>query len=131
MTESFFSDHGSLSFHMIHKFAGTTFSLSVPTEFLWLGSHFNHQEKRCRAHFSKSCKKSYFPTTQINGFTYIMSEAVVPSFPLCSCFVHFPKYRWRVLTLVMTACGNFAFNWILCVYSFIQLISLRIKPANW
>ena len=36
VTESFFSDHASLSFHIMHKFAGTIFSLSVATEFLWL-----------------------------------------------------------------------------------------------
>ena len=33
VTESFFSGHASLSFHMMHKFPGTTFSLSVPTKF--------------------------------------------------------------------------------------------------
>ena len=36
MAESFFSGHASLSFHMMHKFPGTIFFLSVPTEFLWL-----------------------------------------------------------------------------------------------
>ena len=36
VTESFFSGHTSLSFHMKHKFPGIIFSLSVPTEFLWL-----------------------------------------------------------------------------------------------
>ena len=30
----FFSGHASLSFHIMIKFPGTTFSLSVPTEFL-------------------------------------------------------------------------------------------------
>ena len=35
-SESFFSGHASLSFHMVLKFSGTTFSLSGPTEFLWL-----------------------------------------------------------------------------------------------
>ena len=34
VVEFFFSDYASLSFHMIIKFPGTTFSLSVPTEFL-------------------------------------------------------------------------------------------------
>ena len=33
--------------------------------------------------------------------------------------------------LVMVASGDFTFNWIFCVYSFSQLISLRIKAANW
>ena len=51
--------------------------------FLWLNIsftiHVNLDEERCRAHFSKYCK-SYFSTTPINSFTYIMSEAAVPSF---------------------------------------------------
>ena len=34
VTDSFFSGHASLSFHMMHKFPRTIFSLSVPTEFL-------------------------------------------------------------------------------------------------
>ena len=34
VAESFLSGHASLSFHMMHKFPGTIFSLSVPTEFL-------------------------------------------------------------------------------------------------
>ena len=34
VNESFFSTHASLSFHMMHKFPGTKFSLSVPIEFL-------------------------------------------------------------------------------------------------
>ena len=42
--------------------------------------HFNLREERCRAHFSKYCK-TYFPTTEINGFTYIMSEEAVLRFP--------------------------------------------------
>ena len=33
-SESFFSGHASLSFHMVLKFSGRTFSLSGPTEFL-------------------------------------------------------------------------------------------------
>ena len=36
VTKSFFSDHTSLSFHMMHKFPGTIFFLSVSTESLWL-----------------------------------------------------------------------------------------------
>ena len=36
VSESFLSGHASLSFHMMHKFPGTIFSLSVPIEFLWL-----------------------------------------------------------------------------------------------
>ena len=34
--ESFFSGNASLSFHMMQKFPGTVFSLSVLTESLWL-----------------------------------------------------------------------------------------------
>ena len=36
-----------------------------------------------------------------------------------------------VLMSVMTACGNFAFNWIFCVYLFSQLICLRTKAVTW
>ena len=36
VTHSFFSGHASLSFHMMHKFPETSFSLSVPIEFFWL-----------------------------------------------------------------------------------------------
>ena len=36
VTESSFSSHASLSFHMMHKFPGKIFFRSVPTEFLWL-----------------------------------------------------------------------------------------------
>ena len=78
VTESFFKDHASSSFYMMHKFPGTIFSLSVPTESLWLqisffdyislAIHFNLHEERCRVHFSKYCK-SYFPITPINRFT--------------------------------------------------------------
>ena len=100
VTESFFSNHASLSFQMMHKIPGTIFSLSVSTEFLWflpLTKHFFYYkfhlyEERCRAHFSKYCK-SYFSTTPINSFTYIMSEAAVPSFTSYSCLEHFQKYR--------------------------------------
>ena len=78
--------------------------LSVPTEFLWLyislTIHLNLHEERCRTRFSKY-SKSYFPTTQINGFTYILSETAAPSFQSYSCSEHFRKYR-----------GNFTFNWI-------------------
>ena len=78
--------------------------LSVPTEFLWLyislTIHLNLHEERCRTRFSKY-SKSYFPTTQINGFTYILSETAVPSFRSYSCSELFWKY-----------CGNFTFNWI-------------------
>ena len=38
-------------------------------------------------HFSKYCM-SFFPTTRINSFTYIMSEATVRSFSSCSCSEH-------------------------------------------
>ena len=33
-SESFFSGHASLSFHMVLTFSGTRFSLSGPTEFI-------------------------------------------------------------------------------------------------
>ena len=55
---------------------------------------FNLDGEICRAHFSEYCK-SYFPTTQINDFSYIMSRAAVPSFPSYSCSEHFRKHRWR------------------------------------
>ena len=100
VTESFSNNHASLSFHMMHKIPGTIFSLSVSTETLWflsLTKHFFYytfhlDEERCRAHFSKYCK-SYFSATPINSFTYIMSEAAVPSFTSYSCLEHFQKYR--------------------------------------
>ena len=34
-TKSFFSDYSFLNFHMMHKFPGTIFALSVPTDFFW------------------------------------------------------------------------------------------------
>ena len=43
-----------------------------------------------KGHFSKHCR-SYFPTAQINGFTYIKSEAGVPSFHSYNCSEHFLK----------------------------------------
>ena len=89
--------HASLSFQMMFKFSGTVFPLSVPTEFfdyISLTIHFNLPEERCRAHFHKYCN-SYFPTTQINSFTYIMSKAVFPSFPSCSCLDYFRKCRLK------------------------------------
>ena len=36
-----------------------------------------------------------FPTTRINGFIYIMPEAIVRNFPSCSCSEYFRKYRWK------------------------------------
>ena len=39
--------------------------------------------------------KGYFPATQINNFTYIMSEAAILSFPSYSCSEHFWKYQWK------------------------------------
>ena len=36
VTKSFFSGHTSLSFHMMQKFPGTTFSLPAPTDFFLL-----------------------------------------------------------------------------------------------
>ena len=125
VTESFFSNHASLSFHMMHKTPGTIFSLSVSTEFLWslpLTKHFfyytfNFDEERCRAHFSKYCK-SYFSTTPINSFTYIMSEAAVPSFTSYSCLEHLQKYRRKSPYVSNELQWKFTFNWIFCVYSF-------------
>ena len=64
LTEPFFSGHTSLSFHMMDKVLGATFSLSLFTEFIWLKYYFNLHEESCRAHFSKYCK-NYFLTTQI------------------------------------------------------------------
>ena len=55
--------------------------------YIFLTIHFNLHEERCRPHFSKYCK-SYFLTTPINGFTYIMLEAAVLSFPSYSCSEH-------------------------------------------
>ena len=102
VTRFFFSGHASISFHMMHEYPGTIFSLSVPTEFLWLHIsffdcifltiHFNIHEERCRTHFSKYCN-SYFPTTQINGLANIMSGSAIPSFPSNSCSENFTKYR--------------------------------------
>ena len=115
MTESFFSGHTLLGFQMMHKFPGTIFSLSVPTEFLCLyisffdyyisltiflslTIYFNLHEERCRANFSKYCKSYFhFPATQMNGFTYIMSEATFRSFSSCSCSKYFREYRRRSL----------------------------------
>ena len=70
---------------------------------------FSLDEEICRAHFSKYCK-SYFPTTQINGFSYTISEADVPSFTSSGCSEYFRKHRWKSPILVMTACGNFTFK---------------------
>ena len=100
VTKSFFSNHASLSFHIMHKFPGIIFlcqfRLNFFDFFLWLNIsftiHVNLDEERCRAHFSKYCK-SYFSTTPINSFTYIMSEAAVPTFTSYSCLEHFQKYR--------------------------------------
>ena len=94
VTKFFFSGHVSLSFHMMHKFPGTIFSLPGPSKFLWSKQYFNLHEERRRTHFSKYCK-SYFPAVQINGSTYVMSEATVPSFPSSSCSEHFRKCRWK------------------------------------
>ena len=128
VTESFFSGHASLRFHMMHKFPGTIFSVSSHWTsliyisffgYIFLTIHFNLHEERCRAHFSKYCE-SYFPTTQINGFTYIMSEAVVPSFPSYSCLEHFPKYR-RKSPYVSNDCQTLLLTGFLCLL--IQLIN--------
>ena len=63
-------------------------------------------------------------------FTYIISEAIVRRFLSCG-FDYNNSTGGEVLMLVMTACGNFAFDWIFCVYSFSELISLGIKASNW
>ena len=39
-TKSFFSDYSFLNFHMMHKFPGTIFALSVPTDFFWRYIYF-------------------------------------------------------------------------------------------
>ena len=125
VTESFFSNHASLSFHMMRKISGTIFSLSVSSEFLWflsLTKHFFYytfhlDEERWRAHFSKYCK-SYFSATLINSFTYIMSEAAVPSFTSYSCLEHLQKYRRKSSYVSNELQWKFTFNWIFCVYSF-------------
>ena len=84
---------------------------SCDQSFVTLASlcHFNVHEESCRAYFSKYCK-SYFPTTRINGFTHIMSEAAVQSFPSCSCSEHFRKYWWKS-PYVSNDC-----LWKLCLY---------------
>ena len=58
--------------------------------------------------------QSYFPTMQINGFTCIMSK-----FSIIQLYRTFSEIPTRVIMLVMTAYGNFTFNWIFYVYSFI------------
>ena len=143
MTESFSSRFIKLSYDAQISW-NIIFSVGS-TKFLWLDisffdycisliisltMHFNLHEERCRAHFSTYCK-SYFLTTQMNDFTYTMSEAAVPSFRHTAFQNIFGNTGRRVLMLVMTVCGNFTFNWIFCVYSFSQLISLRIKRAKW
>ena len=65
-----------------------------PTSLISWFINFNVHEEKYRTHFSKYCK-SYSPTTRINGFTYIMSEATLRSFPSCSCSEHFRKYQWK------------------------------------
>ena len=60
-----------------------------------------------------------------------MSEATAGVFRHAAVQNIFGNTSGRVLMLVMTACGNFAFNWIFCVYSFSELISLGIKASNW
>ena len=125
VTESFFSNHASLSFHMMRKIPGAIFSLSVSTEFLWffsLTKHFFYytfhpDQERWRAHFSKYCK-SYFSATLINSFTYIMSEAAVPSFTSYSCLEHLQQYRRKSPYVSNELQWKFTFNWIFCVYSF-------------
>ena len=56
--------------------------------------------------------KSYFPTTQMNGFT-CMSEATIPSFVSYSCSEHFWKYQWKS-PYVTNDCMPLetTFNWI-------------------
>ena len=99
---------------------------SVSSHWISLTIHFNLQEERCRPHFSKYCK-SYFLTTPINGFTYIMSELRHGCFWNYVCkiiywcllaFHHtapqniFGNTGGRVLISVVTCCGNFTFQLI-------------------
>ena len=44
-----------------------------------------------------------------------MSEAAVPSFPSYSYYDIFGITGGSVLILVMIACGNFTFNWVLTI----------------
>ena len=67
---------------MMHGFPGTIFSLPVLIELLYYNNILISMKKDAE-HIS-DCK-SYFPTTQFNGFTYVMSKAAVPSFPSKNC----------------------------------------------
>ena len=100
VTESFFSGHGSLSFHMIHKFPGTRFSLSVPLNFFDYNNILISMKKDVEYISVNTVELLSYCTTK---WFYIHNvEATVPNFASCSCSKH----------LVMTACENFAFNWI-------------------
>ena len=81
-----------LSFHMMIKFSGTTFSLSVPMNF------FDYNN------ILISMKK---------GIEHISVNTVRTIFLLRGAVQNiFGNTGGRVLMLAMTACGNFAFTWI-------------------
>ena len=116
VTELFFSDHAFLSFIWCINFLEQYFLCQFPlnffdytflslTVFLWL-------------YILISMKKDADHISAINGFPYIMPEAAVRSFPWYTVQNIFGNTGRRALKLVMTACGNFTFNWIFCVYSF-------------
>ena len=48
----------------------------------------------------------------------IMSEALGPNFPSYGAYENIWKHRWKNLILVMTACRNLSFNWVLTVKTF-------------
>ena len=74
----------------MYKFHGTIFSLSVPIEFL--SNNILISMKKDAEHISVNTARA---TTQINGFTYIMSEAA--EFSVISLSQHFRKYQWKSL----------------------------------
>ena len=57
-----------------------------------------------------------------------MSEAAVPSFPSYTYFGIFGMTGESVLILVMTASGNFTFNWVLTAKT--SLFYLLIQLTN-
>ena len=69
-----------------------------------------------------------FGMSAIERFHCIMLEATISSFPSFSCFEHFREYRWRVFILIMTACGDFTYDWILTVET--SLLCLLIQLTN-
>ena len=79
--------------------------------------------KKDAEHISVNAVKTFSYYTN-NGFTCIMSEAAVTSFPSYSFSEHFRKYPWKI-----TACGNFTFNWILTLKT--SLLCLLIQLTNY